>query len=299
MTRADVRDTRSGLDPLGPTGTAVCAFAVCPTSSFAGAPRGSLADLGHVRGGPVTLLTLDQGLSVLVQEVPSAEFTQEALTRRLSDRAELESCARAHHATVVAAAAQGPVVPLPLATLFSDPKRARALLVEKMPHFHAVLAHVENRSEWAVKVCQLRCGPRPPSPSSDPSDGPEGTGTGLAYLDRVRTRERDRLTRHAAAATAVGHVHQVLARLAVDHVRRHRHGQEITGRDHHQLLNAAYLVPRERTNDFQVAVGTLVGELTGTGVHVEVSGPWVPYSFAGPTERVGTEGVQPSAPGTT
>jgi hypothetical protein len=45
-----------------------------------------------------------------------------------------------------------------------------------------------------------------------------------------------------------------------------------------QVLNAAYLVAADRVEEVVDTVRTL---RTVTGARIDVSGPWVPYSFAG------------------
>jgi hypothetical protein len=48
------------------------------------------------------------------------------------------------------------------------------------------------------------------------------------------------------------------------------------------VLNAAYLVERERVGEFAGLADRLAAD--ETGIRVEVTGPWAPYSFvdAGP-----------------
>ena len=272
--------------------SAVCVFAVCRTGTSAGLSTTH----GHPQGGPVTLLALDDHLSAVVQEVPAARFTEEALKERLSDRAELEACARAHHATVSAAAARGSVVPLPLATLFTDQDRARSALSECLPRFREALAHVEGRAEWAIKV-YLRQDPHPPPvatatpapASATVADVSAGRGAGRAYLARVRDREGSRRDRRDTGVAAAGRVHRAAAAAAVGCVQRRPHGQDITGKQRLQVMNAAYLVDQERAGDLRAAVDALTGDLTAIGVEVEVSGPWVPYSFTEPSDAVAAQ----------
>jgi hypothetical protein len=283
--------------------TALCVFAVCRTGTFTGLPEAT----GHPQGGPVALLAIDDRLSAVVQEVPAGRFTEEALKERLSDPAELESCARAHHAVVTAAAAHGSVVPLPLATLFTDADRARSALSECLPRFGEALARVQDRAEWAIKVYQRQAGRGPATVSAStststlrvqtPSPGPATSGggaaapgAGRAYLARVRDRESGRRDRRDTAVAAAGRVHQAACAAAADCVQRRPHGQDITGRDRLQVMNAAYLVDRERAAGLRAAVDALAGELAAVDVEVEVSGPWVPYSFTEPPDAVAARG---------
>jgi hypothetical protein len=89
---------------------------------------------------------------------------------------------------------------------------------------------------------------------------------------------------------AAGRVHQAACAAAADCVQRRPHGQDITGRDRLQVMNAAYLVDRERAAGLRAAVDALASELAAVDVEVEVSGPWVPYSFTEPPDAVAARG---------
>lgn len=261
-------------------GTAVCVFAV----RRAGGPGRVTEAAGHAGGGPVGVLAFPGGgLEAVVQAVPAAEFTEEALRRRLADPLALESSARTHHAVVIAAADGGPVVPLPLATLFTGAGRALAALADRRPRFLAALERVAGRAEWAVKV-HVR---GPARPGDDSGTAETGTGAGAAYLARVRGRERDRQARQDTVRRVAAHVHEVAASFAVAAVRRTPHGTAITGADRHQVLNAAFLVDDARAEGLVAAVRALGGTHAGLDVQIDVTGPWVPYSFTGAGEEAG------------
>lgn len=261
-----------------PDATAVCAFAV---RRDGGAPDWPADTRGHAGGGPLGLLALPgTGLSAVVQEVPAADFTEEALRRRLADPPVLESCARAHHAVVTASAAAGPVVPLPLATLFAGPDRAAAALSAQRARLLAALDRVTGRQEWAVKVYVGPAGPPPDDGAPDRAARP-AAGTGAAYLARVRRRERDRQARQDAVLRVTDHVHRVAAGFAAAAVRRPPHGTAVTGEDRPQVLNAAFLVDDGKAAAMVAAVRALAGTRAGLDVRIDVSGPWAPYSFTG------------------
>src|SRR5689334_20086509 len=81
-------------------------------------------------------------LTAVVQDVPAAGFGEEALRQRLSDRDELERCARAHHAVITAVSALTPAVPLPLATVYLDDRRVREALGERVTSFLTALDRI-------------------------------------------------------------------------------------------------------------------------------------------------------------
>lgn len=264
--------------------TSVCVFAVCRRRAGAELPAAS----GHAGGGPLAVLPIGDSLVAVVQEVPSAEFTEQALQRRLSDQDALEACARAHHAAVSAATALGPVVPLPLATLFADRHRARAVLAGSRRRFHRVLDRTEGRTEWAVKVHvrrERRPAAEPPDSEDARTSAGSGAGAGRAYLSRVRGREQERLSRQDTARAAAARVHEAVREVAVGAVHRRPHGPRVTGHDRVQVMNAAYLVEEARQSGLAALVRALGEEFAPAGVDVELSGPWVPYSFTEDEDR--------------
>ncbi|MFI5756454.1 GvpL/GvpF family gas vesicle protein [Streptomyces sp. NPDC051569] len=281
-----------------PEATATYVFAVCHRLDPA-----SLASLAALSGltanAPVRALSFGS-LTAVVQHVEAAHFTEEAWQARLSDRSELERCAVAHHQVVSAAAAGGPVVPLALATLYRGDERARQALQQDADRFHAALRRVEGRVEWGVKVYAPAASTAPPEPvaaspartvpaastagpvRTAPTAPGRGTatapGAGRAYLDRQRGLQRRREQRHDEALRTADTVDTTLSALAAASRRLRTHGQELTGSRETQVLNAAYLVAADRADDIAGAVESL---RRLTGARIEMSGPWVPYSFAG------------------
>lgn len=291
MTVTDARRDDAVPGGIGDTQTLTCVFAVCENGGDAAAADWA----GHPEAAAPYLLALggEDGagdgppLWALAQDVPAARFSEEALRLRFADQADLELCARAHHAAVNAAAAVGPIVPLPLATLFKDRARARVALSERAGQFREVLDRVRGRAEWAVKVYAAPAGTSPAAPTPAPSraGGSRAAVTatpdaGRAYLERVRSRQRERETKQETALSDAARVDEALCALADDVVRRRPHGPEITGRDRTQILNAAYLIDQARTGELHAAVAALTEDPSTAG-RIDVSGPWVPYSFSG------------------
>ncbi|MGW3564536.1 GvpL/GvpF family gas vesicle protein [Streptomyces sp. NPDC000941] len=254
--------------------TVTYAFAVCrrcDPGALVGLP--GLDDATPVR-------TLAAGpLTAVVQDLSAVEFAENALRQRLTDRDELERCARAHHEVIMAASAVTPTVPLPFATLYLGDARVRAALREKEESFLAALGRFTGRVEWGVKVYTA---PAPPasSPAPPPGDAAPGVaaGNGRAYLDRVRSRHQVREQHQNDALQAAERVDAVVRGLAVAARRLRPHGVEVTGAHRTHVLNAAYLIDSARESELRAALEALRRE--ETAVQIELSGPWAPYSFA-------------------
>ncbi|MFH8529547.1 GvpL/GvpF family gas vesicle protein [Streptomyces tendae] len=253
----------------------VCAFAVTRTPPD---PAGLASARGHEEGGPLRVLRA-AGLCLVVQDVPAALFGEEALTERLNRPEDLERCARAHHRGVEAAAGRGPVVPLPMATLYRGDLTAARAVADRRQVLDTLLDRLRDRTEWAVKVHAAEAAPEA---AGDTGPGaPTGSGDGgRAYLSRVSARRREQQGARGKALAEAEAVDAALRRHAVAATRHRPQSERLTGRRAPQLLNAAYLVEDARRADFTAALARFTAGGTHPAVRVDASGPWIPYSFA-------------------
>lgn len=260
--------------------TATYLFAVCREGDR---PVRLPSGCGHTGGGDVRLLHV-AGLTAVVQDVPAEKFSEQALTERLSDRAELENYARAHHQVIFSVAQDAATVPLPLATIHRSDERTRAALRDGAARFHTALDRIGHRVEWGVKVyavpCRSRADEDPPKTGPVSVADPRAKGAGRAYLERVRERTNNCQQQQNAALQAAELTHRSLSERVVAARRLRAHGPDLSGEQDSQLLNAAYLVDRHSHAALPEAVRELRAQPWAQGVRIEVTGPWVPYSFA-------------------
>jgi hypothetical protein len=242
-------------------------------------PDGALDDVRGIGGAPVGAVA-HGGLVAVVGSVPLEQFGAEALKANLEDLRWLEAVARAHHSVIDAVAGHTTVLPMRLATVYHDEERVGDVLRRGEAAFAAALDRVAGRLEWGAKVYTdpgrlVDPEPAPPAPTA-------AAGPGRDYLRR-RQRQRQARERSWEQAAEVGkQVDAALAPLAED-VRYHRvQDQALSGRPGENVLNAAYLVRKDRSEAFLARARELLGDRPG--VHVELTGPWVPYSFVLPDE---------------
>ncbi|MEV0522143.1 GvpL/GvpF family gas vesicle protein [Streptomyces sp. NPDC050439] len=271
---------------------AVCVFAV---------RRGRGPDLppdltGHEGGGPLRLVPAG-ALWAVVQDVPADDYSEDALRERLSEPATLERCVRDHHAVVTAFAARSGAIPLPLATLYHSEERCRAALTADVPRFERTLERITGRNEWAVKVNLLAVRKPEPQTAQPPQESPAHdeapAPSGRAYLARLRERGQERDDRRQRAVNAAELLDRAVLSIADATVRRRLHGAEIVGRDRTQILNAAYLVPEQSGAEFNALLDQLRAAPEFEGCEVEVTGPWVPYSFVDTASLAETDAAGP------
>lgn len=227
---------------------------------------------GVCPGEPVRSLAVGE-LTAVVQRMPEGDLTEDAWRRRMGEAREVERCALAHHEVVSAVAVAGPVAPLALATLYSGDERVTEAVEREADRFRSVLDRVSGHAEWGVKVYATPADrtPRTPAGRSAP------LRDGRAYLEHRRAQYRDRDRRWEDAVQVADGVERELRDVAAAVRRLRVHGPAVR-EPGPQLLNAACLVARGREPDLMTAVERARRRL---GSRIEVTGPWVPYSFAG------------------
>jgi glycosyltransferase involved in cell wall biosynthesis len=143
------------------------------------------------------------------------------------------------------------VVPARFGRAFADSERLRRATAGRFDVLRDALQKVHGCVELGLRAV--------PPPAGATGEAPS---TGREYL-RSRLADQQRIEQLG------DDLHAPLAALA-----RASTGMQTTP----QLLSAAYLVPRGRTDDFRRAVREL--EARHPGVALVCTGPWPPYSFA-------------------
>jgi hypothetical protein len=237
-----------------------------------------LAQIKGVGGRNVRAIAA-AGLAAVAEDVGLAEFGEEALRRNLEDLNWLDTTARAHHEVIDAVARQGPLVPMRLATVYSGDELIAAMITERSADFRSALRRISGHMEWGVKAYAER----QPEASDDStvtagSSGPGG-GAGAAYLQRRRNQLTAQKTARRETLASAEMIHAELSRYA-DETRVHApQAPQLTGIKAPMILNAAYLLDSTRGEEFATAVTALAGQ--HSGLRLELTGPWPPYSFAG------------------
>jgi hypothetical protein len=201
-----------------------------------------LAGLTGVGGEQVRAVS-DSGLTAVVGSVDAKAFGERARADLMSDDLlTIERLGRTHHQVIACVAADGPVLPLRLGTVYRDDETVRTLLGRSSGEFAVILETFRGTEEWGVKV------PAGPVPVT------EGAEAFAEMIDRA------------------------LAGIAI--ASRHYTPQEprFDGGEEGLLLNAAYLVLSDRAGEFTTVARALTR--VHQGVAAGLTGPWPPYSFA-------------------
>lgn len=271
--------TRGADGATGGGGTVLYLYAVCRAD---GAP--DTVDVPGAAGARPRLVT-EGGLAAVVASLPADEYGAGAFEARLQDLERLEGLARSHNAVVDAFHARTTVLPMRLATVYLDDTRVADVLRERAAEFVELLDRLDERVELGVKVYAI---PSADIPAVAPGAHGEGTyvpaggeSPGRAYLRRRQARRRRHRDAYRTAGEVAARLPVAAAPLARARVAHRPHQGELAAHTGENIANEAYLVARSDVADFRRAMEVLAAGVPG--VHVEVTGPWAPYSFADAT----------------
>jgi hypothetical protein len=221
------------------------------------------------------------GLAAVASAVPLDEFHEDVLEERLEDLEYLEVLARAHERVLDDMLGLGPVVPLRICTIYESADRVREMLERERRPLAEALHRLSGTAEWGVKAYLGAGGEAPPDTAAA-----AGSASGVDYLARKRDQRDAAETARRAVDATVEQIHRRLSEHAVDAVLSPIQDQRLSGAVGEMLFNAAYLVPKARTDEFQSLVHDLTRRHAQDGLTLELTGPWPAYHFAGSAAAV-------------
>jgi FAD/FMN-containing dehydrogenase len=242
---------------------------------------GALPEELHGVAGESPRLLRHADLVAVVSAVPADDFDELPLRARLEDLDRLAETARAHQAVVAALTSVTCPLPLRLATVCRDDSGVRRLLEEGHDRFVRTLERLDGRVEWGVKV-YAETPAAPPAQRPAPVDQDDSAPPAPTGRDYLRRRLRERRSREGTweLADAVSRrLHEELSRHAEAGLLHRPQQAQLSKVPGQNVLNAAYLVPREHSAEFVAHLDQLRPDRPD--VRVELTGPWAPYSFAG------------------
>ncbi|WP_155058425.1 GvpL/GvpF family gas vesicle protein [Streptomyces blattellae] len=240
-------------------------------ASVAAAAADALTGVHGVADAAVRLVH-HGSVAAAVSSVPRTDFSEAALKAHLEDLDWLETVARAHHLVVETLGTHTTVLPLRLATVYLDDDRVRDMLREGEQNFTTLLDRLAGHVEWGVKVYAESS----PSPASSPTTTDE-LAPGRAYLRQRGQQRHAREDARSSAVEAVRRIEEQTRDLAVERARHRPQQGRLAGGTGENIANDAYLVPSRHADAFRERALHAADGLPG--VRVEVTGPWVPYSF--------------------
>jgi hypothetical protein len=232
--------------------------------------------------GTPRLLAIDRGLAAVVADAPLDRYGEEAINRGLANLDWVSKAAVAHEAVVEHFVDADAVLPMKLFTIFTSDERALRHLSGERSRLTATVKRVAKHQEWGVRVLLDRAAAM--ADAERRTDGKRRSAgsdskasSGLAYLSRKKAHRDASAELATKARDTVAALYDRLAAKA--RLARRRSAREMPAQGGSLLLDAAFLVPRSRSQSFRALAAREARALAPQGYAVTLTGPWPPYTF--------------------
>ncbi len=230
------------------------------------------------------------GVALVVSQVSSDTYEDDALNARLDDLQWVGDRGVAHEAVIDWYAERGPVIPLSLFSLHQSDERAEARVRADMDEYLRLLERLRGRREWGIRLWRreqaAREGIDRVSPSlAELATALEESPPGKRFL-LERKREVMRAEELRAFSKRLAHETFSALSLVADASTLVPLPTNLPpGGERTLLLHAAFLVADDDFSRFQEEVSRAAHGMTEAGYEIEFTGPWPPYHFSTPEDE--------------
>ena len=233
-------------------------------------------------------LEAEGGVAALVSVLRGPNYAPNAIETSSGDVEWLGPRAVAHDRVLTWASDHGPVVPMPMFSLFSGRDAVHAMLRERGDELRDALARVARGREYALRVFRVDAEMLSAVATLSPrlrelSASAAAASPGQRYLlerklDAERRTEMRGVTREIVDAIADDLSRHSLATVRPAIPRADAADGASLGT---MVLNAAFLVAPSALADFQKTLTGLAERHEANGLRFDFTGPWPPYHFVG------------------
>lgn len=241
------------------------------------------------------MLVEEAGLAAVASAVTLADYGEEALQGRVADAAWLAVRAMRHEKVVEHFARRASVVPLRFGAVYLRRENVEAMLAERQEGLRAIIERLRGKDEWGLNVYCDRARLTEAVATLSPKLREMGERAGAAapgqsYLLRKKIDALRETEARAEIKRAAARIEEELSALS-DAAARLRVLKGEAGERGEAAAKFAFLVGRERFDEFRAGAERLAQAYAGAGFALELTGPWPAYNFAsGGAEERKTDG---------
>lgn len=221
---------------------------------------------------------------VIVKYVSESEYSEENFKKNLSDIQWVESNAREHIRVISMIMEYGTVIPFKFGTIYNTKAGLKKFITDYSGSLIENFHHIGGKEEWSVKIyCDRKELCEQIDELSEEAAALEkqimASSPGKAFLlTRKRTElienEMERLCKNYGQE-----YYDEFKNLSESASLNNLFPKEFTGRKDTMILNATFLVSKNKVTDFKSTVDTLRKRDGNSGFFIEATGPWPPYNF--------------------
>jgi hypothetical protein len=258
-------------------------YGVAPaTSDLSRAPQG-------LDDAPLELC-VDDELAAVTSRVDGERYSPDAVERATEDVEWLAPRAVAHDRVLTWLSDHGPVVPLPIFSLFSTTKAVQRMLHDRRAELDVALRRVAKGREYALRLYRIDTELATIATELSPrlaqlQENAAAASPGQRYLLERKLDAERKNELHGIGSRIARTVMSALQPAAIE-IAETRIAQRAgrTAAEGTLILDAAFLVAPSSLEEFQRTLTELVTLHSGRGFRFDFTGPWPPYHFVQPTE---------------
>jgi hypothetical protein len=229
-------------------------------------------------------LCADRDLAALVSRLDGEQYAPDAIERATENVEWLAPRAVSHDRVLTWASDHGPVVPLPIFSLFSSAAAVQKMLNGRRAQLSATLERAASGREYALRVyridSELTTSAADLSPRlSELRDAAAAASPGQRYLLERKLDAERKTELHSIGTQVSRDVVEALRPLAMDITQSRIAPRGAPSGDAPLILDAAFLVAPEGLEQFQRELTDIVGRYSARGFRFEFTGPWPLYHF--------------------
>ncbi|HEY8176195.1 MAG TPA: GvpL/GvpF family gas vesicle protein [Gemmatimonadaceae bacterium] len=223
-------------------------------------------------------------VGAIVSRVPESVYGASAVEENSGDVAWLSPRAMAHDRVLTWAQEHGGVIPMPMFSLWRSEEALNKSLVAQASDLSRVFERVSGADEFGLRVYRRDAALLASIDDFDPEIArlrreASAASPGQRYLLEAKVAEKGKDAVRAVAQRMAKQIFEELRAISRDALSRPLTPEAGRVPDATLVLNGAFLVDRNRLEEFRAAIGAHVRDYQSRGLAFDFTGPWPPYNF--------------------
>lgn len=232
-----------------------------------------------------------KGFYAVASKVSKNEFSEENLKKNLSDMKWTESKVRDHIKVINQIMETSTVIPFKFGTIFKTEDSLKKMLEDYSQQIKDNIVKLDGNQEWSVKIyCDFKVLNEKISQISEKIKQLDqeilSSSHGKAFLLK---KKRDELVTDEVDKKIIEcgqYCFEKLKDCTVSTVINKLLPREVTEKENEMILNSAYLVSKEKVENFLDIVEDIKNKYNQSGFEFDCTGPWPPYNFTTVKEEI-------------
>ncbi len=223
-----------------------------------------------------------ENIEAVISDVKLGDFEQESIKEKLKNLEWAEPQVRSHAAVLDECMQTSSVIPWKFGTVFKSTEGLQEFLRENSQKLRDTLTKLSDRQEWGVKIYTntkiLRQEIRKTDEEIKKLEREiesKSKGVGFFIQKKLENILTSKIEEKINQATA--EIFETLGQQAEEKIENRLLDRHLTGKEMDMALNSAFLIKKDKIDDFMRAFKKLEEKFKGS--EFSLTGPWPPYNF--------------------